>query len=166
MELPDKDALGGKLYEAVALYYNSAVPGDKFSAKRKLESLANSGSLEAGLRLAVIELGESDRAGVDRLVELTKLNYMPSYYELGNVYYFGVKTFPDKEKGMSFWERAAEMGHLYARLNVLKMRSQTAPFQTRVVNVLKIWGIALKILIVTVRNVNDERLLGVTPSYE
>jgi hypothetical protein len=38
MELPDKNALGGKLYEAAALYYNSAAPGDKFLAKSKLGS--------------------------------------------------------------------------------------------------------------------------------
>ena len=165
MELPDKNALGGKLYEAAALYYNSAAPGDKFLAKSKLEALANSGSLEAGLRLAVIELGESDSVGVNRLMELADRNYMPSYYELGNVYYFGVKAFPDKEKGMSFWERAAGLGHLYAKLNVLKMRSQNAPFQIRITNVFKIWALFLKVFVVTLRNANDERLLGVTPRY-
>src|SRR5579872_1144672 len=31
---------------------------------------------------------------------------------------------------------------------------------------LKIWGVALKILVVTQKDVNDERLLGVTPSYD
>jgi TPR repeat protein len=165
MELPDKEALGGKLYEAAALYYNSAVPGDKHLAKGKLEALANSGSLEAGLRLAVIELGESDSAGIDRLMELANRNYMPSFYELGNVYYFGFKTFPDKEKGMSFWEKAARSGHLYAKLNVLKIRSQNAPFRVRMINVFKIWSLFLKVFFVTLKNVNDERLLGVTPGY-
>jgi hypothetical protein len=165
MELPDKDALGGELYKAVALYYHGGTPENKLIAKSKLVGLAASGDLETDLRLAVIELGEFDMRGVSRLRELAAKGYMPAFYELGNVYYFGFGDLGDKEKGLSYWRRAAELGHLYSKLNFLKIVSQNATFPVRVMNVFKIWSLMPRLFYLTLRRKNDQRILGVTPSY-
>ncbi|SRR5579883_83227 len=165
MELPDEDALGGQLYKAVALYYHGGTPENKLIAKSRLESLAASGDLETNLRLAVIELGESDMRGVNRLRNLAAKKYMPAFYELGNVYYFGFGDLGDKDEGLSYWRKAAEFGHIYSKLNVLKIGSQNAAFPVRVMNVFKIWGLLPKLLYLMLRNKNDQRILGVTPSY-
>jgi TPR repeat protein len=165
MDAPNKNALNGKLYEAAATYYGIGTVADKALGKSKLEILANLGDLEANLRLAIIELGEKNINGVKMLQELAIKQYMPAIYDLGNVYYFGFGDLSDKEIGLSYWQKAAALGHIYARLNTLKIQSQSATFRARATNVFKIWANAVKLAIVTIRNPNGERVLGTTPRY-
>ena len=102
------------------------VENDGRSAFFWFRQAADQGSKEAKYRLAIIMLGRRHAEGYAMLEELS--DFPPALYELGTIYCAGgrwssdsrITIKKDTDKAVDCWSRAADAGHLLAKIQFLK----------------------------------------------
>jgi TPR repeat protein len=156
----DAGEIGAQIYLGWAYHEGRYVEKNKDLAKEWLERAADQDSKEAGYRLAVVLILQKDRAGIERLRNLSKERYSPAAYELGNCYFGGVLVERDVDAAVQEWSHASDMGHVFARIKLLKYQNMNSRFYEKPLYFIKLVLVSFLMCFIILKDSNDVRILG------